>query len=105
MAKKDEYTIETYDQMLSCERLVVQFMSDWDPASRIFKSTFQKAKMDYPNIRFVKIKVEKNTEVAKILGIEFTPSFISYKNGKVFKKFVGAFEEELKKVCDDLSVF
>lgn len=100
-----ELTLAEYTQLLKTDRLIVQFVSGWDPASKIFACVVRKYERLFPSIKFARINVDASPALAAALQVTAVPTFVAFKRGEVLKKFTGAFEADLQKVCDDLSAF
>jgi thioredoxin-like negative regulator of GroEL len=100
-----DITFADFSKAIEGDRAVVQFVSSWDPASKIFAPIFQRFQKTYPTIKFIRINVDKSPKIAQVLKIKAVPTFVAYKRGEVLKKFSGALEGDLLKVCEDLSAF
>ena len=58
---------------------------------------FEKLAETNPDAEFVKVDVDKASEVCTACGIESMPTFYFYKGGEKVDELIGAEEDELKK--------
>lgn len=82
--------------------VVVDFFTTWCmPCQRMAPIVENLAKSYEGKIKFVKINLDKNKDLAEKFGITSVPTFIFLKDGKEIKKFIGAKTfEDFKQIID-----
>lgn len=81
----------------------IDFYADWCGPCRVTSPIIEELSDEFTNIKFVKVDVDKNPELAQQYSIFSIPTFMIFKEGKVVSQFVGAmgkegFVSEIKKV-------
>ncbi|MDH7475984.1 MAG: thioredoxin [Microgenomates group bacterium] len=82
--------------------VLVDFYADWCGPCRITGPIIEELAEENKNIKFVKVNVDKNPDLAGLYSVFSIPTFIIFKNGQIVNQFMGAlpkekFLEELKK--------
>lgn len=70
------------------KKAVVDFYADWCGPCKMFAPVFEKASSEY-NFNFVKLNVDKASDVAREYGVMSIPTVILFENGKEVKRFTG----------------
>ncbi|OGK24069.1 thioredoxin [Candidatus Roizmanbacteria bacterium RIFCSPHIGHO2_02_FULL_38_11] len=83
----------------------IDFYADWCAPCRVTSPIIDELSNEITNIKFLKVDVDKNPELAQQYSIFSIPTFMILKEGKVASQFVGAmgkegFLNEIKKVTD-----
>ncbi|MEM3091854.1 MAG: thioredoxin [Candidatus Pacearchaeota archaeon] len=82
---------------------LVDFFADWCMPCLIMAPVIDELGSKFKGkIKFGKINVDENNDLARKFNVFSIPNFILFENGKIKEKFVGAmpiedFEEKLKK--------
>lgn len=99
MAVKQVNATEFKKEVLDHKGMVfVDFYADWCGPCRISAPIIEELSEEMKDIKFVKINVDENQELAQQHGIFSIPTFIIFKNGQKVHQFVGARgKEEFKK--------
>ena len=94
--------VNEFNALLETNALVVaDFFATWCYPCKMLAPVLEKAEKDYPNVRFVKIDVDKAQELAIQYKIQYMPSLVFIKNGAVASMEIGAKDEaELKSILD-----
>ncbi|WVQ97124.1 thioredoxin [Kwoniella sp. CBS 9459] len=86
--------IESYEEyqalLAGPEPVVVDFWATWCGPCKMISPHFAKLEEKYPNVKFVKVDVEEQEQIAKEASIKAMPTFIAYKDGKPFETVTGA---------------
>lgn len=96
---KDDFNQE----VLSYEGVVfVDFYAEWCGPCKMTGPILEEIAEEKPEIKFVKVNVDANPDLATQYSVFSIPTFVVFKKGEVVNQFVGAlsketFLEEIKK--------
>ena len=81
----------------------VDFYADWCGPCKMTGPIIDQLAEEIKNVKFVKVNVDKNPDLASQYQVFSIPTFVLFKEGKVVSQFVGAhskegFEQEINKV-------
>ena len=81
----------------------IDFYAIWCGPCRVTSPLIDELSNEYKNIKFLKVDVDKNPELAQQYSIFSIPTFMIFKGGQAAAQFVGAmgkegFLNEIKKV-------
>ena len=76
--------------------MVIDFTATWCGPCKFMEPTIKEFANRYSEVEFVKIDVDKFTEVAAEFGVEAMPTFILVKRGKEVDRLVGAKKDDLQ---------
>ena len=75
----------------------VDFWAPWCGPCRMVGPFIDELAEEMPNVKFVKIDIDKNTEVAAKLGVMSIPNMIVFKDGNIVNRQIGGLpKNELK---------
>lgn len=74
--------------------VVVDFFATWCGPCKAQSPILEEMNKENENIKFVKVDVDKNAELADKYDIMSIPTIIVFKNGNVIKQFVGLTDKE-----------
>ena len=96
-------TREEFDECLkNNELVVVDFTASWCGPCRMIGPKFAKLSEEHPDVKFVKVDVDKNSETSEACHISAMPTFHTYKKGEKLGEIVGASEQKLKDLINAL---
>ncbi len=80
----------------------VDFYADWCGPCKMTGPIIDELANELPNVKFIKVNVDENSDLASQYSIFSIPTFLIFKQGKVVHQMVGAmgkeaFLEEIKK--------
>ncbi len=82
-------------EVLNEEKTVfIDFYATWCKPCKIMTPTIEEIAKEYTDIKFVKIDIDKNEELAIKYNIMSIPTMIIMKNGEVKKTFVGITDKQ-----------
>ncbi|KAI6657227.1 Thioredoxin-like [Oopsacas minuta] len=84
-------------------KVAVDFTATWCGPCQFIGPKFVASIPDYPNIKFVKVDVDANSETAQKYGVSAMPTFKFFHNQEQFDELVGADEAGLKKKLEALN--
>jgi thioredoxin 1 len=70
--------------------VVVDFHAAWCPPCRVMSPILAELAKERPDVHFVKVDVDDNTETAVRYGILSMPTFMVFRDGEPVLKLVGA---------------
>lgn len=96
---KDDFQKEVIDQK---GVVFVDFFAQWCGPCKMTGPIIDQLADEKKEVKFVKIDVDKNPELATTYQIFSIPTFVIFKDGKMISQFVGAhskegFEQEIEK--------
>ena len=94
----DQFETEVLNATLP---VVVDFGASWCGNCQMVAPILDELASEMPNIKFVKIDIDKNSGYAAKLGVMSIPAIFIYKDGEVVFKQVGALPKvELKGIIE-----
>ena len=89
-----ELNYSNFEQTISSESpTLVDFWAEWCGPCRTMHPVFIRIAKKFKKIRFARLNIDQNQEIATKLGIQSIPIFIMFKNGNPIDKVVGAVGE------------
>jgi thioredoxin 1 len=83
-----------FEQTISGETpTLVDFWAEWCGPCRTMHPVFTRMARKFKKIKFARLNIDQNQEIATKLGIQSIPIFIMFKNGNAIDKVVGAVGE------------
>jgi thioredoxin 1 len=69
---------------------LVDFWADWCGPCKMMHPVFESMSKKYPKIRFARVNVDQNQNIAMRFAVQSIPMFIMFKSGQVIDKMMGA---------------
>ena len=76
-----------FDSLIS-NKAVVDFYAQWCGPCKMFGPIFEEVSSEY-DFNFVKVDVDKSSDIARKYGVMSIPTIILFENGVEKKKFTG----------------
>ena len=89
---------EEFKNIRNNGKIVVDFYADWCGPCKMLSPILEEVSEDHQDIKFVKINVDENEELAAEFGIMSIPAVFMLKDGNIVNKFLGA---QSKKVIEE----
>lgn len=74
--------------------VLVDFWATWCGPCKMIAPSLEELSEEMPNVKFVKVDIDKNGVYAAQLGIMSIPTLLIYKNGEVVGKQIGAMPKD-----------
>lgn len=82
-------------EILESEGLVVvDFYAEWCGPCKMTGPTIDQLAEEIKDIRFVKVNVDENPDLANTYSVFSIPSFVVFKDGQIISQFSGAMSRE-----------
>ena len=89
---------KNFDEFISKGNCIVDFWAEWCGPCKIMAPEFEKASIENKNVKFGKVNVDGNQELAMRFGIMSIPTTIWFKNKEQVDRASGALRaEDIKK--------
>jgi len=83
--------ISNFDQVVSAENpTLVDFWAEWCGPCKMMHPVFESLSKKYPNIKFARVNVDANQNLAMKFGVQSIPTFMMFKLGKMVERIMGA---------------
>ena len=69
---------------------LVDFWADWCGPCKMMHPIFESLSKKYPKIKFARVNVDQNQNIAIKFAVQSIPMFIMFKSGQMIDKMVGA---------------
>lgn len=74
--------------------VLVDFWATWCGPCKMIAPSIEELAEEMPNVKFVKVDIDKNSGYAGQLGIMSIPTLLIYKDGEVVGKQIGAMPKD-----------
>lgn len=74
--------------------VVVDMYADWCGPCKMMAPVMDSLSEDYDDVKFVKVNVDNNPELAAKFGVQSIPNFVFIKDGQKVDQVVGARDSE-----------
>ncbi len=85
---------DSFDKYISKGVVVVDFWATWCAPCRVQGPILDDLSKEMKKVKFGKLDVDKNRQIAMRYGIRAIPTLIIFKDGKVAEKVVGLHQKE-----------
>ncbi len=83
-----------FDKIISENSLVlVDFWASWCGPCKMMHPVFERMAKKFPSIKFARVNVDQNQNIAMKYGVQSIPTFIMFSAGTVSDKLLGAVGE------------
>lgn len=89
-------TAQNFDtEVLQAEgRVLVDFYADWCGPCKMMGPVVENLSEETPGVKFCKINIDDEMEIAQRYGVMSIPTFMSFDGGKIVGKQIGAVPKE-----------
>lgn len=89
-----EATTETFDQLVDGPLTVVDFWAPWCGPCKMMEPAMEKLEKQFgKDIKFVKMNVDGNQEIAQRYKVMSVPSLVLFRDGQAKEKVTGYYPE------------
>lgn len=81
------------DQIIAKGLVLVDFWVEWCGPCRLMHPVFERMAKKYRHIRFARVNVDLNQDIAMRFGVQAIPTFIMFKDGQPVERMIGAVGE------------
>ncbi|MEW6042969.1 MAG: thioredoxin [Thermoproteota archaeon] len=82
-----------FDQIIAKGLVLVDFWAEWCGPCRLMHPVFERMAKKYRHIRFARVNVDLNQDIAMRFGVQAIPTFIMFKDGQPVERMMGAVGE------------
>lgn len=100
---------QTFQHIVESNVLVfVDFYADWCGPCKIIAPSIERLAEEYSGtVKFVKLNIDENPDIAWSYGVKSIPTLMIFRNGKPFRRMIGAspvahYRGELQKVVSKI---
>ena len=94
----EEINSSNFSEKISKGKSLVDFWASWCGPCMMFAPTFEETSKETKDVKFYKLDVDKNGDIAQHYEIRGIPTLILFEDGKEIKRITGMrSKEELKK--------
>jgi thioredoxin 1 len=80
-----------FTQIISAENpTLVDFWAEWCGPCKMMHPVFESLSSKYPKIKFARVNVDQNQNIAMRYSVQSIPMFIMFKSGQIVDKMMGA---------------
>ncbi len=72
----------------------VDFYATWCMPCKVMEPVIKEVSQEYTNVKFVKVDIDKNEELAIKYDVMSIPTMIIFRDGEVSKTFIGVVDKE-----------
>lgn len=84
-----EINTEEFKEAIKEGKVVVDFFATWCGPCKMLSPVMDNIANDLQDIKFFKVDVDKNEDIAREYGIMSIPTIIIFNNGKIVNTLVG----------------
>ena len=89
-----DLNLSNFESTLSNNSLVlIDFWAEWCGPCKMMHPIFERMAKKYNQIKFARVNVDHNQNIAMQFGVQSIPTFIMFKDGQVVDKMLGAVGE------------
>lgn len=80
-----------FDKIVSAENpTLVDFWAEWCGPCQTMHPVFESLSKKYPKIKFARVNVDNNQNIAMKFSVQSIPMFLMFKSGQIVDKMMGA---------------
>ena len=80
-----------FTETISSEKpTLVDFWAEWCGPCKMMHPVFESLSNKYPKIKFARVNVDQNQNIAMKFAVQSIPMFIMFKSGQIVDKMMGA---------------
>lgn len=84
-----EINTEEFKEVIKEGKVVVDFFATWCGPCKMLSPVMDNIANDLQDVKFFKVDVDKNEDIAREYGIMSIPTIIVFKNGEIVNTLVG----------------
>lgn len=97
-------TSKNFDEFIKKDSAVIDFSAEWCGPCKLLSPIFEQVANEIKDIKFGKVNVDNESELAQKFGIMSVPTLLFFKNGKNVERTIGFLSknELIKRIQENL---
>ena len=87
-------TEKEFGEITKSDTSIIDFWAEWCSPCIMFSPIFESLSKKFKSIKFAKVNVDENAELAGRFDIDSIPSMLIFKKGKLIERIIGALPRE-----------
>ena len=92
-----ELNTDNFKKEIGSGKVIVDFWAEWCGPCKMLGPIFEEASKEIEDVKFAKVNVDENNEIAAEVGVRGIPTMVLYKDGQEVSRIVGLLQKDALK--------